>query len=446
MEGFRRTVGLVVLGAAVAGAGAVGWLGLRASVVLAIGCTLACLGIVLEAEIRVAEGVRRRGRSDQAPLAPRLVMAETRGDYAGPVTITALIPAHNEESRIRATLAALKAQTHPPDRIIVVADSCTDYTVSIAHAWGVEVRKTEGNEHQKAGALNQALELLLPELGDNDAVLVMDADTVLDPGFVQAAVRRLSDDRALMAIGGQFFGETGGGWLGLCQRNEYLRLSRDARRRRGGVVVLSGTASVFRPRALRTIAAHRGSLLPGKKGDVFDTVTLTEDDELTLALRSLGALMISPPQCAVVTDVMPTWASLWVERLRCQRGALENLTAYGVRPHTYRLWARQLGIGYGVVAMASFALLMGTVAMSTESWTWFPLWIGLALAVATERVITVWSGGWASRGVAALVLPELAYASFLGAVYVKGALDIAGQRKPKWRGALPDSGGLGALR
>ena len=33
-----------------------------------------------------------------------------------------------------------------------------------------------------------------------------------------------------------------------------------------------------------------------------DTVALTEDNELTMALKSLGALMISPAECTVVTD------------------------------------------------------------------------------------------------------------------------------------------------
>jgi cellulose synthase/poly-beta-1,6-N-acetylglucosamine synthase-like glycosyltransferase len=445
MERFRRTAGLVVLGAAVAGAGAVGWLGASVSLVLALASVFVCVGLVVAVESQVTARARRSEQVATTPLAPRIVMGKTRGVYAGPVTVTVLVPAHNEEAHIRATLAALKAQTRLPEKIVVIADSCTDYTVSIARAWGVEVVKTVSNEHKKAGALNQALDQILPDLGDNDAVLVMDAGTVLDRGFVETAVRRMTDDRALMAIGGHFYGDRGEGWLGLMQRNEYLRLGRD-RRRRGSVVMLNGTASVFRPRALRTIAASRGTTLPGQKGDVFDTVALTEDDELTLALRSLGALMVSPAQCAVVTEVMPTWQELWSQRLRWQRGALENLTAYGVRPHTYRLWARQLGIGYGVVAITAFALLMATVAVSMETWRWFPLWLGAAALFATERVITVWRGGWESRGLAALVFPELAYACFLGAVYVKGAIDIALQRKSTWRRRIPDSGGLGALR
>jgi cellulose synthase/poly-beta-1,6-N-acetylglucosamine synthase-like glycosyltransferase len=55
---------------------------------------------------------------------------------------------------------------------------------------------------------------------------------------------------------------------------------------------------------------------------VYDTVALTEDNELTIALKSLGALMISPAQCTVITELMPSWRTLWSQRLRWQRGAL----------------------------------------------------------------------------------------------------------------------------
>jgi biofilm PGA synthesis N-glycosyltransferase PgaC len=65
------------------------------------------------------------------PLAPRLLMAKTRGVYAGPVTLTVLIPAHNEAASLPSTLASLIAQSQPPQRIIVVVDNCTDATADI---------------------------------------------------------------------------------------------------------------------------------------------------------------------------------------------------------------------------------------------------------------------------------------------------------------------------
>jgi cellulose synthase/poly-beta-1,6-N-acetylglucosamine synthase-like glycosyltransferase len=50
---------------------------------------------------------------------------------------------------------------------------------------------TVGNTAKKAGALNQALTRLLPYLCDNDQVLVMDADSHLNPAWLAAATDAL---------------------------------------------------------------------------------------------------------------------------------------------------------------------------------------------------------------------------------------------------------------
>nr|WP_249420208.1 glycosyltransferase family 2 protein [Rhabdothermincola salaria] len=359
-------------------------------------------------------------------------MAGNRGVYAGPVTITVLVPAHNEEASIGATLVSLFEQSRPPERVIVVADNCSDDTVSVARRHGVEVFETVGNTEKKAGALNQALAELLDDLGDNDCVMVVDADTILDPGFLEVAVQRLTDDRAIMSIGGLFYGDDTGGLLAQFQRNEYVRYSRELERRRGRVYVLTGTASIFRSAGLREVARSRGTLIPGTPGDVYDTAALTEDNELTLALKSLGALMTSPHGCRVVTELMPKWRHLWNQRLRWQRGALENLGAYGFKPSLVRYWAQQLGIGYSVIALTAFWVLLGIAALATPNWVWYPFWLGIGGIFVIDRVISVWSGGWRARLLAALLLPELLYDLFLDVVYVKGVLDITFARRAEW--------------
>ena len=384
-------------------------------------------------ERRIANRSRRSANRQANPLAPKVVMAATEGVFAGPVTVTVLIPAHNEEASLGRTVRSLLAQSHRPERVIVVADNCTDASVRVAREAGVEVVETVGNTEKKAGALNQVLDRLLPQQGDNDVVMVMDADTVLDAGFLEAAVTRFTSDRALMAVGGLFYGEEGQGLLGQFQRNEYIRYARDMRRRRGRVFVLTGTASLFRPRALRTVADSRGVSIPGARGHVFDTAALTEDNELTIALKSLGGLMISPAECTVVTEVMPTWQALWAQRLRWQRGALENLGAYGMTPQTFRYWAQQLSIGYGVIALAAYFLLTFLTVLSSDHWVWFPFWVGLGALFITERLVTVWRGGWPARVLALALFPELLFAAFLNVVFVKGVLDISLGRQASWK-------------
>jgi len=402
------------------------------TVIAAIG-----IGLIFAAAAAVVERVvldRSRRSTDVAVklLAPRLVMAETRGVFAGPVTVTVLIPAHNEAASIGATLDSLGAQRPAPNSVVVVVDNCTDATEFVARTHGAEVFVTVGNTDKKAGALNQVLSGLLDGLGDNDIVMCMDADTVLDHGFLAAGVQRFTSDRALMAIGGLFYGEEGHGILGQLQRNEYVRYSREIRRRRGRVFVLTGTASMFRARALRTIAASRGGLLPGVHGDVYDTAALTEDNELTLAIKSLGGLMVSPSHCRVVTELMPTWRNLWTQRLRWQRGALENLGAYGPTPTMLRYWAQQLGIGYSVIALSSFWLLIIVTALTTDRWVWFPFWLSVGSLFVVDRVVSAWRGGWKARLLAMLLIPELVYDMYLDVVYVKGIFDLTFARNARW--------------
>lgn len=403
-----------------------------AVIVAALVVALAFAAVATGVETTVANRYRRATDRVGTPLAPKIVMAATRGIFHGPVTITVLIPAHNEADRIVATIHSLQSQVDPPERIIVVADNCTDATPDLARQTGVEVFCSRDNVHKKGGALNQALTDLLPALGENDCIMVMDADTVLDPGYLTAARRHFTNDRALMAVGGLFYGENGAGLLGQFQRNEYTRYSRDIRRRRGRVFVLTGTASVFRSRALCTVAAARGDRIPGRAGDVYDTAALTEDNELTLALKSLGALMVSPPQCTVVTEVMPTWRALWHQRLRWQRGALENLGAYGITPQTIRYWFQQLGIGYGAIALTSYLILITITAFALDEWVWYPFWGTLGLLFMLERLIGVWRSDLRARIVAITLIPELIYATFLNVVFLKGVADILLARQASW--------------
>ncbi len=259
--------------------------------------------------------------------------------------LSVFIPAHNEQAVLGRALMSLAQQSRPAHRVVVVADNCTDETVRVAREHGVEVIETVANTQKKAGALNQVLAAHLASVeADNsgDVVMVMDADSTIAPEFLEIALELLESDPDLMAVGGLFSGEPGNGVLGQLQRNEFTRYQRILGRREGRVFVLTGTGSLFRTYALRAVAQTRGSLFPGTAGDVYDTLAMTEDNELTLALKTLGGKMRSPAPCRVTTEVMSSWRDLFRQRLRWQRGGLENVGAYGLTPTTDRYWGQQV--------------------------------------------------------------------------------------------------------
>lgn len=399
-----------------------------AAIVVGMTVVVAFVGL----ELRDVNMSRRSQDGAHKKLSPWVLMNSTEGVFHGEVRVTALIPAHNEEKLIGATIRSLLEQDRKPDRIIVIADNCTDKTAEVARSFGVGVYETIANDKKKAGGLNQALNLILPDLGENDTVMIMDADTVLRQGFLKTAVKRFEDDRGLSAIGGLFFGEDVPGLLAQVQKNEYTRYSREIDRRKGRVFVLTGTASVFRARSLRTVAEQRGFLLPGTNGQVYDTHALTEDNELTIALKSLGALMSSPSECMVETELMPNLRALWRQRLRWQRGAMENIATYGITSTTARYWSQQLGLAYSVFALWSYFLLIFLQVVSTDTWVWYPFWILTAIIFIAEKVWTVRKSNLKAKLLAATLFIELLYDTFLGIIFVKGVFDMALRRPAHW--------------
>ncbi|KMM46436.1 hypothetical protein CWIS_05350, partial [Cellulomonas sp. A375-1] len=100
-----------------------------------------------------------------------------------PDRLVVLVPAHDEADAIGGTLAALAEQTGAPQRVVVIADNCTDDTADVARRHGAEVVETVANTARKAGALDQALVRL--RTSPAQYVLVVDADTRLAPAFVE---------------------------------------------------------------------------------------------------------------------------------------------------------------------------------------------------------------------------------------------------------------------
>jgi cellulose synthase/poly-beta-1,6-N-acetylglucosamine synthase-like glycosyltransferase len=142
--------------------------------------------------------------------------------------------------------------------------------------------------------------------------------------------------------------------------------------------------------------------------------------------------MISPMQCRVVTEVMPTWKALWRQRMRWQRGALENIGAYGLTRATVRYWLQQIGIGYGTLALNAYLLLLLITLLAADSLSISPFWLAIGAIFVVERVVTVWPAGWRARLIACVLVIEVAYDLVLQAVYVKSLVEIATGRTAGW--------------
>jgi cellulose synthase/poly-beta-1,6-N-acetylglucosamine synthase-like glycosyltransferase len=366
---------------------------------------------------------------------PATAAGLTEGSPVPVGLLCALVPAHNEEAQIAETIESLQAQTIAPDRIVVIADNCTDRTVEIAESYDrVEVLRTVANSHKKAGGLNQALDMMRAtgSIRAEDAVLVMDADSALEPRFLEGAVRRLAHGD-VAAVGGTFYGKPGGGLVGMFQRNEYARYARDVGRLHGNVLVLTGTATVFRAGVFDHVRwARSEGVLPGAADTVYDTNVLTEDNELTLALLHLGYQIISPIECRLSTDVMGSWGDLARQRLRWKRGALENLLDYGWTPITRHYWGRQLLSLVGVLVIFTYLATIVWSLVTVGSVTVSPLWLAVTAFFVLERIVTVRARGRRHMLLAATLVVEMAYDVFLQAVQAVAFVQAATKQEKKW--------------
>jgi len=392
----------------------------------------------LKSRAGVREFIERGSHPTSKPELQRTSDVVERDGEPYPFVI-ALIPAYNEQDSIQNTIESLRNQTRRPEEIIVVADNCTDDTIAIALAAGVSVFESTNNEDGKAGALNELLSNLLPILDFDDCILVMDADTELTERFIELTTKTLFTEsvKPIGGVGGIFLASDDS-WnlVRQLQTNEYVRYQRRLARRRGRALVLTGTGTVFKAGVLREVqAARKSGDIPdlGQAHGVYDISALTEDNELTISVKELGYRVLSPKECTVKTALMPTLASLFKQRRRWQRGALENILAHGVNLHTLPYLLRQILTYLGVLFLPFYVYTL-TVALVQQSDINFfqPIWIAVAVVYILEQTFSVRKGGIRSLVVSILVIPEILMNVFLDIIYVISFFGTLFATDEKW--------------
>lgn len=89
--------------------------------------------------------------------------------------LAVLVPAHDEESGIVATIDALRPQLMPGDRLLVIADNCTDRTASLAASAGAQVvERFDSQRRGKGYALDHGMRHLSTD--PPEVVVMIDAD------------------------------------------------------------------------------------------------------------------------------------------------------------------------------------------------------------------------------------------------------------------------------
>lgn len=235
--------------------------------------------------------------------------------------VAVLVPAYDEEDGIGTTVSAIARQLIASDRLVVVADNCTDGTAERAQAAGAEIIARLDDQHRGKG---YALDFGVRHLSDDppDIVVVVDADCRLGPGtidvLVACAYETCGAAQAFNAVNlptnanaNQRF--AGFAWI---VKNHVRPMGLSAM---GLPCQLMGTGMAFPWEAIRQINMATGNIV--------------EDVKMGVDLAAAGYAPHYCPDARVESDFPTTERGFAVQRQRWETGSV--ITVVKIAPATF---------------------------------------------------------------------------------------------------------------
>ena len=170
--------------------------------------------------------------------------------------VTVMIPAHNEEGVIGATVQNILNMDYENFEVIVIDDRSSDNTASVIKDLEQKFEKVTALIRQKdafpgkSAVLNDAL-----KLAKGEAILVFDADATVDPDFLSKLIPNLEPKDVGAVQARKVIRNKNTNLLTRCLNNEYtmdthLQLGRDSIK---GAVELRGNGELIKRQALEDI-------------------------------------------------------------------------------------------------------------------------------------------------------------------------------------------------
>ena len=223
-----------------------------------------------------------------------------------------IVPAHNERENIAAAVRSLATGDHPGIEVVVVDDGSTDGTADIVEGLGPSnvtvIRRPNGG---KPAALNVGI-----AHARHDLIVMIDADTVLEPDAVRALVQPFADEQ-VGGVAGNVKVVNRRSLVGLWQHIEYVRrvqLDRRLYDRLGCMPTVPGAIGAFR----RTVLAEAGGL---------SDRTLAEDTDLTMAVVRAGWRVVYEEKARAWTEAPSTLRQRW-QRYRWSYGTMQAMWSH----------------------------------------------------------------------------------------------------------------------
>ena len=230
---------------------------------------------------------------------------------SGEVRFAVVVPAHDEEEVIPTVLEHLEGLQYPRRlyEVFVVADNCRDATAEVARRYDCTVwERVDPDRRSKGHALSWAFDRMLRTY---DAVVIVDADSVVDPGLLDAFSRAYNPS---MALQGSYLAPPGPGVLSVAG------------------YVAAALHNDLKPRGREGLGCSAGVLGNGVciPRAVLDEVPwrrfgLAEDVEYHVDLVLAGKRVGFVPDARVSAAAPGTLGGMDSQRSRWERGRLDAL-------------------------------------------------------------------------------------------------------------------------
>lgn len=355
-----------------------------------------------------------------AALLPQAPLRDKESE-ADQMPITVLIPAHNEETLIGRCVRSVLTGANPATEILVVAHNCTDATATEAETAGAKVVVlNDPGRTGKGSALSCGFAIALA--GHSQAVLVIDADSVIDSGLIALVQRRLQAGARAV------------------QCRYEVHNSQDSQRTRLMALAFFGI-NVIRPRGRARIglsagiagngfALHRQVLtqIP------YDAQSVVEDVEYHLTLVRAGIRVEFIDSAAVRAEMPVSIKGARTQRARWEGGRLLMMKRWApeLLAGVFRGRVRQLEPLLDLLALpiASEVILLVIAACLPVSWLRLYTLVAFAVLLLHIAAATIKGAGfWTAMKALSIVpfyilwklwiVPEIWRKSWLNAAWVR---------------------------
>lgn len=307
----------------------------------------------------------------------------------GRPSVAILVPAHDEASIIGATLASICPQLQEGDRLLVVADNCTDDTARLARAAGAEVvERHDALLRGKGYALDFGVRHLA--LRPPEVVVVVDADCQVAEGAIDCLARRYREvARPVQSL--YLMRAPAGAGLKV-QVAEFAWRVKNLVRPRGWTRLglpcqLMGAGMAFGWRDLAMVNLANGHLV--------------EDIKLGLDLCQQGKAPVFCPEALVTSQFPASQQGLNSQRIRWEHGHLGLILADAPKRALAALKARNgslLAMTLDLLVPPLALLVLALIGLNLVTWLAYlvfglatPAWIAFAaMGMLGLAVLLAW--------------------------------------------------------